>query len=161
MALLSDQDHQVLSERFAETLEKDVMVKLFTQSQARSLLILPGQDQHSQSQSNEFMKVTQELLEELTSISPKLTLQVYDVFSDGADEAKRLQIEQLPAIILGDDAEGRVRFYGAPVGNEFPTILTDIEALSKSAPMLTEEVAKVAIERIDEQVHLRVFVTPT
>ena len=159
MALLSDQDHQVLSERFAETLEKDVMVKLFTQSQARSLLILPGQDQ--QSQSNEFMKVTQELLEELTSISPKLTLQVYDVFSDGADEAKRLQIEQLPAIVLGDDDEGRVRFYGAPVGNEFPTILTGIEALSKSGPMLTEEVAKVVIERIDEQVHLRVFVTPT
>ena len=161
MALLSDQDHQVLSERFAETLEKDVMVKLFTQSQARSLLILPGQDQQSQSQSNEFMKVTQELLEELTSISPKLTLQVYDVFSDGADEAKRLQIEQLPAIVLGDDDEGRVRFYGAPVGNEFPTILTGIEALSKSGPMLTEEVAKVAVERIDEQVHLRVFVTPT
>ena len=161
MALLSDQDHQVLSERFAETLEKDVMVKLFTQSQARSLLILPGQDQQSQSQPNEFMKVTQELLEELTSISPKLTLQVYDVFGDGADEAKRLRIEQLPAIVLGDDDEGRVRFYGAPVGNEFPTILTGIEALSKSGPMLTEEVAKVAIERIDEQVHLRVFVTPT
>ena len=54
-----------------------------------------------------------------------------------------------------------MRFYGAPVGNEFPTILTGIEALSKSGPMLTEEVAKVAIERIDEQVHLRVFVTPT
>lgn len=161
MALLSDQDHQVLSERFAETLEKDVMVKLFTQSQARGLLILPGQNQQAQSQSNEFMKVTQELLEELTSISPKLTLQVYDVFGDGADEAKRLQIEQLPAIVLGDDDEGRVRFYGAPVGNEFPTILTGIEALSKSGPMLTAEVAKVAIERIDEQVHLRVFVTPT
>jgi alkyl hydroperoxide reductase subunit AhpF len=161
MALLSDQDHQVLSERFAETLEKDVVVKLFTQSQARGLLILPGQNQQAQSQSNEFMKVTQELLEELTSISPKLTLQVYDVFGDGADEAKRLQIEQLPAIVLGDDDEGRVRFYGAPVGNEFPTILTGIEALSKSGPMLTAEVAKVAIERIDEQVHLRVFVTPT
>ena len=161
MALLSDQDHQVLSERFAETLEKDVMVKLFTQSQARGLLILPGQNQQAQSQSNEFMKVTQELLEELTSISPKLPLQVYDVFGDGADEAKRLQIEQLPAIVLGDDDEGRVRFYGAPVGNEFPTILTGIEALSKSGPMLTAEVAKVAIERIDEQVHLRVFVTPT
>ena len=122
---------------------------------------LPASGQDQQSQSSEFMKVTQELLEELTSISPKLTLQVYDVFSDGADEAKRLQIEQLPAIVLGDDDEGRVRFYGAPVGNEFPTILTGIEALSKSGPMLTEEVAKVAVERIDEQVHLRVFVTPT
>ena len=160
MALLSEQDHQALTERFAETLDKDVTVKLFTQSVARGLLVLPGQDEQ-RSQSNEFMKVTQELLEELTGISPKLRLEVYDVFGDGADEAKRLLIEQLPAIVLGDDDEGRVRFYGAPVGNEFPTILTGIEALSKGGPTLSEEVAKVAAERIDEQVHIRVFVTPT
>jgi hypothetical protein len=160
MALLSEQDHQALTERFAETLDKDVTVKLFTQSAARGMLLLPGQDEQK-TQSNEFMKVTRELMEELTGLSSKLTLEVYDVYGDGADEAKRLQIEQLPAIVLGDDDEGRVRFYGAPVGNEFPTILTGIESLSKSGPMLTEEVAKIAAERIDEQVHLRVFVTPT
>jgi hypothetical protein len=158
MALLSEDDRKVLTERFESTLESDVKVRLFTQSEARGLLILPGQEQ---APTNEFMKVTRELMEELVDMSPKLSLEVFDAFNEGAGEAKRLQIEQLPAIILGDDDEGRIRFYGAPVGNEFPTILTGIEALSKGGPMLTDAVANAARDRIDQQVHLRVFVTPT
>ena len=70
-------------------------------------------------------------------------------------------IEQIPAIVLGDDPEGRVRFYGAPVGNEFPTILTGIESISQQAPMLQDYVMVAAQQYIDEPVHLRVFVTPT
>ena len=158
MALLSEDDRKVLTERFESTLESDVKVRLFTQSEARGLLVLPGQEQ---APTNEFMKVTRELMEELVDMSPKLSLEVLDAFNEGAGEAKRLQIEQLPAIILGDDDEGRIRFYGAPVGNEFPTILTGIEALSKGGPMLTDAVANAARDRIDQQVHLRVFVTPT
>ena len=158
MALLSEDDRKVLTERFESTLESDVKVRLFTQSEARGLLVLPGQEQ---APTNEFMKVTRELMEELVGMSPKLSLEVFDAFNEGAGEAKRLQIEQLPAIVLGDDDGGRIRFYGAPVGNEFPTILTGIEALSKGGPMLTDAVADAARDRIDEQVHLRVFVTPT
>jgi hypothetical protein len=158
MALLSEDDRKALTERFQETLENDVKVRLFTQSEARGLLVLPGQEQ---APTNEFMKVTRELMEELVEMSPKLSLEVFDAFNDGADEAKRLQIEQLPAVVLGDDDEGRIRFYGAPVGNEFPTILTGIEALSKTGPMLRDAVADAARDLIDEPVHLRVFVTPT
>jgi alkyl hydroperoxide reductase subunit AhpF len=157
MALLSDQDRAALTERFDTTLEADVKVKLFTQSLARSLLVLPGQEQPT----NEYMKVTQELLQELVDISPKLSLQIYDAYGDGADEAKRLEIQQLPAIVIGDDEGGRVRFYGAPMGNEFPTILAGIESLSKNEPLLRNAVVEAVRERIDEQVHLRVFVTPT
>jgi alkyl hydroperoxide reductase subunit AhpF len=158
MALLSEDDRKVLTERFEETLESDVKVRLFTQSVGRGLLVLPGQQE---APTNEFMKVTRELMEELVEMSPKLSLEIFDAFNEGADEAKRLKIEQLPAIVLGDDDEGRIRFYGAPVGNEFPTILTGIEALSKSGPMLRDAVANAARDRIDEKVHLRVFVTPT
>ena len=159
MAVLSDEDRQALTERFAKTLDRDVTVKLFTQSEARSLLILPGQE--NRQPGNEFMKVTNELMHELVEMSPKLNLQVYDAFGDGAEEAKRLQIEQLPAIVIGDDEGGHVRFYGAPVGNEFPTILTGIESLSQQEPMLEAHVAEAARDGIDQEVHLRVFVTPT
>ena len=157
MPLLSDKDKQMLAERFETSLANDVTVKLFTQSTARSMLILPGQEEGG----NEFMKVTQELLVELTDISPKLTLEVYDAFGSGSGEAKRLEIEQLPAIVLGDDDGGHVRFYGAPVGNEFPTILAGIESISQEYPLLREPVAAAARDLIDEEVHLRVFVTPT
>ena len=157
MALLAEDDRKAIEEHFSETLESDVVLRLFTQSAARSLLILPGQ----QSGNGEAAKMTQELLEELVACSPKLSLQVYDVHGDDADEARRLGIERIPAIVFGDDENGRVRFYGTPFGNEFGTVIASIEGLSKAQPMLRAEVAEAARERIDEPVHLRVFVTPT
>src|SRR5690606_7535714 len=102
-------------ERFEQSLVSDVKIRLFTQSDARSLLAIPGQPQHG----NEYARVTKEILQELVALSPKLSLEVYDIYGDGAAEAKRLNIEQIPAIVLGDDPDGRLRFYGAPVGNEF------------------------------------------
>ncbi len=157
MALLAEDDRKAIEEHFSETLESDVVLRLFTQSAARSMLIVPGE----QSRSGEYAKLTRDLLEELVACSPKLSLQVYDVHGDGAAEAERLGIERIPAIVFGDDEDGRVRFYGAPFGNEFGTVIASIEALSKAQPMLRPEVADAARERIGEPVHLRVFVTPT
>ena len=157
MALLAEDDRKAIEEHFSGTLEADVVLRLFTQSAARSLLVVPGE----QNQTGEYAKVTQELLEELVVTSPKLSLQVYDVHGGGADEARRLGIEHIPAIVFGDDPDGRVRFYGTPLGNEFGTVIASIEALSKAQPMLRKEVADAAREQIGEQVHLRVFVTPT
>ena len=159
MPLSSEQDLDTLKQRFTETLDKHVRIRLFTESDVRSLLVLPGQPDNDGG--SEYAKVTKQLLQELVESSPKLSLEILDVHADGADEARRLGIEQIPAIVLGDDAEGRVRFYGAPVGNEFPTSLTGIEARSNDAPLLRDRVADEVRGRIDAQVHLRVFVTPT
>ena len=157
VALLAEDDRKAIEEHFSSTLESDVVLRLFTQSTARSLLIVPGE----QSGTGEHAKMTQELLEELVACSPKLSLRVYDVHGDGGEEARRLGIEHIPAIVFGDDEEGRVRFYGTPFGNEFGTVIASIEALSKAQPMLRAEVADVVRAQIDERVHLRVFVTPT
>ena len=54
MGILSEEEKQTLTDRFTTTLSNDVKVKLFTQSQARSLLILPGQQ--SQQPGNDFNK---------------------------------------------------------------------------------------------------------
>lgn len=158
MALLSDQDRDFLKERFEE-LDAPVVLKLFTESEARSLLTIPGQAQNPGG--NEMAKVTKDLLEEVTELTPKLSLEVYDVNGDGKEHARELGIERVPAIVLGDDGQGRVRFSGAPVGNEFPTILEGIEALSTSSPKIRPDLAEALIERVNEPVNLKVFVTPT
>ena len=158
LALLSDQDRDLLKERF-EVLDEPVVVKLFTESEARSLLTIPGQPQNPGG--NELAKVTRELLEEVISLTPKLSLEVHDIHGGGREEAQQLGIERIPAIILGDDPKGRVRFYGAPVGNEFPTILEGIEALSTSSPKIRDEIVDALAEHVTEPVNLKVFVTPT
>ncbi len=157
MPHLRDEDRKMLEDRFAETLTDNVRILLFTESGFRSLLTIPGRPAGG---GGEMAKITRELLTELAATSSKLSLEELDIHGDGAEEAKRLQIEQVPAIVLDGD-DGRVRFYGAPVGNEFPTILTGIESLSNSEPFLRDVVAAAVRERIDQDVLLRVFVTPT
>ncbi len=154
MPLLSDGDCEILRERF-QRLDAPVTVKLFGESDAMSILTIPGRTP------NEMAKVTRELLEEVAALSDKLSLEAYDVNGDGKAEADRLGIERIPAIVLGDDDGGRVRFYGAPVGNEFPTILEGIDALSNGTPKVRQEVARALAEHVDQPVNLKVFVTPT
>ena len=160
MPHLREEDRKAIEDRFAETLNDDVRMLLFTESDVRSMLTIPGRPEPAPGGAAEFGKLTRELLTELAETSPKLSLEVLDVHGDGAEEARRLQIEQIPAVVL-DGSDGRVRFYGAPVGNEFPTILAGIESLSNSEPLLRDGVAAAVRDRIDQDVHLRVFVTPT
>ena len=158
MPHLRDEDRKAIQDRFAETLNDDVRMLLFTESNVRSMLTIPGRPETGGA--GDFGKLTRELLTELADTSPKLSLEVLDVHGEGAGEARRLQIEQVPAVVL-DASDGRVRFYGAPVGNEFPTILAGIESLSNAEPLLRDGVAAAVRDRIDQDVHLRVFVTPT
>lgn len=158
MTLLSSQDRDFLKERF-EGLDDPVVVKLFTQSDVLSLLTIPGQPQ-THGASN-LAKMTKDLLVEVTDLTSKLSLEVHDVNGDGKDLASAMGIEFVPAIVLGDDPKGRVRFYGAPMGNEFPTILESIDSLSNSSPRLGEDLTEALTTLVDDQVNIKVFVTPT
>jgi hypothetical protein len=69
-------------------------------------------------------------MEEVSSLSEKLHLEILDINGTGSEEAARLNIRRIPTIVLGDDEKGRTRFYGVPIGNEFPTLLEDTDSLS-------------------------------
>ena len=156
MTIITEKDQGFLRQRFEQTLQRDVTVKLFTESVARSLLTMPGQAP------NPMAQLAQDLARELTDLSPKLKLEVLDFRGDGADAAAALGVDRVPALILGDDDAGdRIRFYGTPVGNEFGTIIEALEGLSQDTPHLSPHVADVARRYIQELVHLQVFVTPT
>jgi hypothetical protein len=159
MPLISDADREVLVQRFNDRLTGTVTIKLFIESAARSLLTIPGQP--SGQASGQYGKLTKELMEEVTDLSPLLHLEVADIRGDGAEDAARLGVQRVPAMVLDSESGGRVKYYGIPAGLEFSTILEAIEALSRKEPSLSEAVAKVVEEAIQEPVHLQVFVTPT
>jgi hypothetical protein len=159
MPLIKDEDRDVLTQRFNDRLTGDVTIKLFIESVARSLLTIPGQP--SGEVSGQYGKLTKELMEEVTSLSPLLHLEVADFRGDGAEEAARLGVQRVPAMVFDSENGGRLKYYGIPAGLEFSTILEAIEALSRKEPPLSEEVALVLEEAIHEPVHLQVFVTPT
>ncbi|MDP3063458.1 MAG: thioredoxin family protein [Chloroflexota bacterium] len=150
MAFIPDKDKNDLKRRLQKELTSDVTIKLFTQ--AAAILIIPGRECPS-------CAPTQQLLEELVSLSPKLRLEVVNFYSV-PEEARKYGVERIPAIVLDGAGEASIKFYGLPSGYEFLTILEDIIGVSRRLSGLKMETRK-KLRQVNQPVHLQVFVTPT
>lgn len=151
MPLFSAQDEAQIKELFQQ-LEQDVNIELFTQKQ--TLLTIPGREQVS-----ELCSTANQLMQELTSLSDKLHLNVYDLRDDDAKLEER-QIDRIPSVLLGSDHAWPARFLGLVSGYEFATLIQDIIDLSTNNIELSEE-NQAKLKNLQEDVHIRVFVTPT
>ena len=150
MPIILDRDRDALKREFRKELKKDVTIRLFTQGS--SLLTIPGRE-------CKYCSQTQQLMEELTALSPKLHLEIYN-FYDQADEREKYGVERIPAIVMGQDSDARIKFYGIPAGMELPTIIADIKTLSRGVSPLAMSSRK-KLRKVSQGVHVKVFVTPT
>jgi len=150
MPLISPEDRRTLETLFAQELQDDVTIIYFTQHE--SVMTVRGQECAT-------CKDTRELLEEVTAISEKLHLHVKDFVRD-EQEAQRLGITHIPAFILQGHARGTVRYFGIPAGYEFSTLIEDLLDVSKRTTTLNEK-TREALSKVDQDLHIQVFVTPT
>jgi alkyl hydroperoxide reductase subunit AhpF len=150
MPILSDAIQRELRRRFESELTGNVRVSLFTQR--GGLIVVPGRECPT-------CKETGELMEEVSSLSDKLALEVHDVYTE-PELASERGIERIPAIVLEGDARGRVRYFGIPAGSEFPALIEDLIDVSKGTTSLSDE-SKKSLASLSKDVHLQVFVTPT
>jgi len=150
MPLISPEDRQTLETLLAQELQDDVTIIYFTQHD--SDLIVPSQECAT-------CKDTRELLEEVTALSEKIHLNVKDFIRD-EQEAQRLGITRIPAFILQGHARGTIRFFGIPAGYEFSTLIEDLIDVSKGTTTLNEK-TREALSKVDQDLHIQVFVTPT
>ncbi len=150
MPILSDKDRELLKSKFGAELQDEVKITYFTQHE--SGLSVPGLECPG-------CKETHELLEELASISPKLSLQTLDFLAQ-EERAAALGVDRIPATVLETRDGGRMRFFGAPTGYEFATLVEDIMSLSKGSPGLAPATSE-RLGEIDRPTHIQVFVTPT
>ncbi len=111
MPILSPADQEYLRQVFTERLREPVTIRLFTQRVTQ--IRIPGYECAT-------CRETNELLQEVASLSDKLTLEMYDLLQD-ADEAGKAGVEEIPAIVLVGQNKGTVRFIGVPAGYEFAT----------------------------------------
>jgi glutaredoxin-like protein len=106
-----------------------------------------------------YCKETHELLNDLITISDKLKLEVYD-FEKDSEEVKKYGIEQIPAIVVMDEKDYGIRFYGIPAGYEFSSLLSSFLMVSTGVVKLTNE-TKAFLDYVQKPINLKVFVTPT
>lgn len=106
---------------------------------------------------------TRALIEEVAELAPQLSVEIYDLVTDKA-LAEEYGIDKIPAVALvrGGEVERDygIRFYGIPSGYEFSTLIQDIVMVSSGDSGLSEQ-TKAQLAKLEEPVHLQVFVTPT
>jgi glutaredoxin-like protein len=140
MALLPDEIRTQLSETL-ESLGQSVKVHFFK----------------SEKQCN-LCEETKTLLEEITTISDKVILEVYD-FDEDKELAEKYGIDKVPGFTLlrEDDSLTGMKFYGPPAGYEINSfIFALLEASGKEQELPKELVDK--IKTIDKEINIKVFV---
>jgi thioredoxin-disulfide reductase len=101
----------------------------------------------------------QQLLEELSGLSDKLELKVYDFILNG-DESMHYRIDKVPATAVLRDKDHGIRFYGLTAGYEFTSLIEAIVMVSTGHSGLEPEM-EALVRTIKEPVHLQVFATTT
>ncbi len=143
MGMLKDEDKKYLTEQFKEKMVEQVTILLF-----------------SQKLECEYCQPTEEILTELAELSDKLILDIRNPQIESAD-AKEFEIDKVPAIILlRDDKDQGIRFFGIPSGYEFSSLLAAILDVSAGTNDIPDDL-RAKIAAINKPVDIKVFVTPT
>ena len=112
----------------------------------------------------EYCDDTLQLVEEVTSISDKLSLKKFDVDADPLI-AQQYNVDKVPSmVVVGRDGDQLVdygiRLAGIPSGHEFSSLIQDLILVSNRDSALDQETRKF-LNGLDKPVLLQVFVTPT
>jgi len=104
-------------------------------------------------------QITHELLREVTALSDKLALKVYE-FKNEHETAQRFGVDKIPAIVLEGQRVYGIRFFGVPAGYEFGAFLEDLVDVSRGTTQLSLE-SQSLLNTLLKPIHIQVFVTPT
>ena len=141
MGLIGDDDAVQIRERLQELVNP---VKLVHFTQELNL---------------EYGRESRQLLEELTALSDKLSLEVWNFLLE-KEKVAEYKVDKVPATVVRNDKDYGIRFYGIPSGYEFSTLLDAIVTVSQGESGLKPE-SKEKLAKITQPLHLEVFVTPT
>lgn len=154
MEILNQEVKKATKKKFDEEMRDKVTLIFFTQEPSR--LVVPD---HLKGQECPFCKETRELLNEISSLSDKLDLVIYDFLGD-KEKASEFGIDKIPAtVVIGKNDYG-IRFFGIPSGYEYGSLIETIIDVSKDKTNLSQKTID-ALKTIEKEIHIQVFVTPT
>ena len=120
MALLQEKDKEHILKMF-EGLDKEITLSFFTQEIEC-----------------QYCRETHQILEEVSSLSDKIKLSIYNFVTD-KEVVEKYQVDKIPATVVEGERDYGIRFYGIPSGYEFSSLLEDILDVSKGDSGLNEE----------------------
>lgn len=154
MKILSQDVASATEKKFSEELQEPVQIIHFTQEPSR--LIVPD---FLKGQECMFCREAKGLLKDIGSLSTKIELVLYDFVAD-KDKAAEFGIDKIPATVLKRKKSHNIRFFGIPSGYEYTSLIEAIIDLSRAKTSLNPKTIE-ALQTLDKNVHIQVFVTPT
>jgi glutaredoxin-like protein len=142
MSLIPDDKKEAIKNEFKEKLQDPVKLVMFTQEIECK-----------------FCSDTRQLVQEMATLTDKITADVYDFVAD-ADKAKQYGIDKIPAVAVIGKKDYGVRIYGIPYGYELQTLIEAITTVSQGKTNLTDKTKDILVD-IRAPVHIQVFVTLT
>lgn len=106
-----------------------------------------------------YCQETQQLIEEIASLSDRISMEVYNRVTD-REVAERYGIDKTPAVVIEGDRDYGIRYFGIPSGYEFGSLIEDIRMVGERDSGLSPS-TRQRLARIQTPVHIQVFVTPT
>lgn len=99
------------------------------------------------------------MLEQLAGSNEHVTLETLNLILD-KEKAALYSVDRVPAIIVSGPNRDRIRFYGAPLGNELPTLVEAVRMTATGQSGLSEP-TRAQLQALKTPVHIQVFFTPT
>jgi len=141
MAIIPENDREIIKKELADLSGKVKLINF-------------NQDIECQ-----FCRETKTLLTEISELSDKIALEIYNFITD-SEMTNKYKIDKIPAtVIMGEDDKG-IRFYGIPSGYEFVTLLDTIKMVTAGQSGLGDK-SREFLAQLKKPVHLQVFITPT
>ena len=102
---------------------------------------------------------TRRALQQIVDENDHVTLETLNLVLD-KEKAAEYGVDRVPAVIVEAAGRNRIRYYGAPLGNELPTMIEAIHMAATGETRLSEQ-SRSQLKTLDKPVHLQVFFTPS
>jgi thioredoxin reductase (NADPH) len=139
--IIPDDVKKVIKETFLESLKDDVVLEVFTQK----------------GKNDQFNDATVNLVKALADLSDKLKVSFHTV---GDALSVKRNVTRSPSILIAPD-KYRMRYTGAPLGEEGRSFLIAIMMASTGKGLFTEPMVKKISDELREKRDIQVFVSPT
>ena len=95
----------------------------------------------------------------VAALSERVTVEEHNLVLD-REQVAEYGVEWAPALAVVGAQDAGMRYYGIPDGYEIESLVDAIEIAAGGGPALSDETLD-ALDGLNRDVHLRVFVTPT
>ena len=137
--LIDERSRKQLEEKFQRELENEVGLSVFVGPENK-----------------EYCDFTAQLCDELSELDSRIAVTVYQ---DSDEEMARLAITRTPTVLIGWNQGYKVKYTGAPVGQEAGGFIETISLISGGESGLQGD-SRAKLQNIDRDVSIQVYVTP-